>query len=77
MTAEESVETLDNLEVGLQYELFTQFFKPSPNYKFPSVYNHGCNRRFNGAHRFKKYPWLVHSDKLDGVFCIACVIRTP
>ena len=56
MTTEESVETLNNLEVGLKYELLTQHFKPGPNYKFPSVYSHCFNRRFNGAHRLKKYP---------------------
>ena len=37
---------------------------------------HGINRKFN-ASWIKKYPWLVYSPKLDGVFCDPCSLLLP
>ena len=37
----------------------------------PTTCFHGINRTFN-ASWIKKYPWLVYSPKLDGIFCDPC-----
>ena len=37
---------------------------------------HGINRKFN-ASWIKKYPWLVYTPKLDGVFCGPCSLLLP
>ena len=39
----------------------------------PSTCFHGINRKFN-ASWIKKYPWLMYSHKLDGIFCGPCFL---
>lgn len=43
---------------------------------FPSTFSHGCQRRFNHSW-LDKYPWLIYSPKLDGVFCGPCALLLP
>ena len=39
----------------------------------PSIFPHGCNRKFNISW-LEKYSWLQYSPKLDGVFCAPCAL---
>ena len=43
---------------------------PPPNI-LPTTYSRGCNRKFNTTW-LTKYPFLLYSAKLDGVFCGPC-----
>ena len=43
--------SIGNLTSGEKYTLLTEPYKPDHAYKFPTVYNSGCNRSF-------QYKWL-------------------
>lgn len=42
----------------------------------PATLSRGSNRKFNISW-LKKYPWLLYSPKLDGVFCGPCSLLLP
>ncbi|CAG2210996.1 unnamed protein product [Mytilus edulis] len=73
MSSMEASSTAMSLNDQQRYNLLTNHFSPSQNYKFKPVFQNGCNRRcsrnFNTA-----YPWLVFSDCQNGVFCIHCAL---
>ena len=43
---------------------------------FPPTFSHGYQCRFNHSW-LEKYPWLIYSPKLDGVFCGPCALLLP
>lgn len=73
MTSKEVASVVDTMTSGQKYHLLTNHFKPSPNFIYPSVFMNKCNRAFNGKW-LDRYPWLVYSPRLDGVFCIHCAL---
>ena len=73
MSNEEIQVQVSGLTQARKYELVFNHWMPSTHYIFPSIFMNGCNRSF-AHHWFKKYPWLVYSQHLDGVFCIKCAI---
>ena len=73
MTSEEVSRLIDNLTSGEKYTLLTEPYKPDHAYKFPTVYNSGCNRSFQYKW-LDKYPWLIYSRILNGGFCKYCVL---
>ena len=40
---------------------------------FPTQYLGGCNRSFRLAW-LSEHPWMIYSEKVDGIFCIVCAI---
>ena len=52
------------------------FKHASPPAVLPSTRSHGCNRKFNKSW-LDRYPWLVYSTAVDGVFCAPCAILCP
>lgn len=56
-----------------KYNLLSQHTKPIPGKVFPIQVLGGCNRSFREIW-LTQHPWMVYSDKVDGVFCIVCAI---
>ena len=55
----------NNLSVDEKFAMLSNHIVPPA--VFPSTFSHGCQRRFNHSW-LDKYPWLIYSPKLDGVF---------
>ena len=54
-------------------EKYSNIFKHvSPPKTLPTTYSHECTVAW-----IKKYPWLLYSTKLDGIFCGPCAITLP
>ncbi len=60
---------IDGLSSSSKYSLL--YNHVTPPLVLPSIYSHGCNRKFNTTW-LAKYPWLRYSPSLDGVFCGPC-----
>ena len=67
---------VSNLTNGEKYNLLYHHVKPSTLTALPSTNVRGKNRKFN-ASWLEKYPWLLYSPKVDGVFCGPCSILLP
>ncbi len=65
---------LVNLSVDEKFSLL--FRHVAPPAIFPPTFSHGFQRRFNQSW-LNKYPWLLYSPKLDGIFCGPCAILLP
>ena len=73
-----SLEGLSDME---RYELLIGSWTPPQNYKFPSHRECiGCGKKQRTTMRsfqmdwLRKWPWLRYSAKLDGGFCLPCVL---
>ena len=67
----EAINSLSNAEK------YSYIFKHiSPPKTLPTTYSHGCNHKFKITW-IKRYPWLLYSTKLDGIFCGPCAITLP
>ena len=73
MTVEEVVKSVTCLNVQQKYKLLTEHFVPTSMFKFPKVFDSGCNRSFQ-IKWLEQYPWLVYSKALDGGFCKYCAL---
>ncbi len=62
-------QSVSNLSNEAKHSLLCHHIAP-PNI-LPSTYSRGCNRKFNTTW-LTKYPFLLYSPKLDGVFCGPC-----
>lgn len=62
------VSSLTNSE---KYNLLYHHVKPPTPTALPSTNVRGKNRKFNVSW-LEKYPWLLYSPKIDGVFCGPC-----
>ena len=63
--------SLNALSNGEKFSLLYNHVQP-PN-ALPSTFSYGANRRFQISW-LSKYPWLLYSPKLDGVFCGPCAL---
>ena len=70
MTVEEVVKSVTCLNVQQKYKLLTEHFVPTSMFKFPKVFDSGCNRSFQ-IKWLEQYPWLVYS---KGGFCKYCAL---
>ena len=50
--------------------------KVDTNFKYPTTYMNGCNRRFQPKW-VDTYPWLHYSKSENGAFCKACALFAP
>ena len=75
MSIKEIETSLSKLSDGQKYNLLVHHWKPSTDYIFPSTFMNGCNRSCSYSW-LKRYPWLVYSQRLDGIFCISCALMT-
>ena len=62
-------QSVSNLSNEAKHSLLCHHIAP-PN-TLPTTYSRGCNRKFNTTW-LTKYPFLLYSPKLDGVFCGPC-----
>ena len=62
-------QSVSDLSNEAKYSLLCHHISP-PNI-LPTTYSGGCNRKFNTTW-LTKYPFLLYSPKLDGVFCRPC-----
>ena len=53
--------------------LVDNHFHPASDYKFPTTFMAGCNRRFKWLW-LTKNNWLRYSKQSDGGFCLPCVL---
>ena len=62
-------QSVSNLSNEAKHSLLCHHTAP-PNI-LPTTYSRGCNQKFNTTW-LTKYPFLLYSPKLDGVFCGPC-----
>ena len=63
----------DKMSDSQKYNAIENVWKPDAKFSFPSQSFFGKNRRFLLNWLFK-FPWLAYSKKLDGAFCLPCVL---
>ena len=66
--------SISNLSNGEKFSYLYRHVQP-PNI-LPRTYFHGANRQFSISW-LTKYPWLLYSPKVDGIFCGPCAILFP
>ena len=71
LSASEVSSAVEILSTGQKYGLL--FKHTLPPAVLPATRSYGCNRRFN-KDWLAKYPWLVYSTAVDGVYCAPCAI---
>ena len=64
---------MQTLTAAQKYNLLKYHKEPHKDYVFPTQYLGGCNRSFRHVW-LTEHPWMVYSEQVDGVFCIACAI---
>ena len=75
LSASEISSAVEILSTGQKYGLL--FKHTLPPAVLPATRSYGCNHRFN-KDWLAKYPWLVYSTAVDGVYCAPCAIMyTP
>ncbi|XP_035668943.1 52 kDa repressor of the inhibitor of the protein kinase-like [Branchiostoma floridae] len=61
------------LTTAQKYNFLCHHSKPPEDKTFPTQYLGGCNRSFR--HKWLgKHKWMVYSEKVDGIFCMPCVL---
>ena len=65
--------TMQSLTTAQKYELMTKHKVPHKSHVIPTQYLGGCNRSFRPGW-LSEHPWMVYSEKVDGVFCIVCAM---
>ena len=61
------------LDAQKKYDVICNIWRPYETFLFPSKLVCGKNRKFNFSW-LTLFPWLVYSCKLDGAFCLPCVL---
>lgn len=61
------------LTIRQKYDLLKNHKKPHKEQVFPTQHLGGCNRSFRHMW-LSEHPWMVYSEQVDGVFCIACAL---
>ena len=56
-----------------RYRLYTSVWRPSSRYVFPR-HQEGNKARAFQHEWLIKYSWLVYSERMDGGFCLPCVL---
>ena len=64
---------MQSLTAAQKYELLTKHKVPHKDHVFPTQYLGGCNRSFRLTW-LSEHPWMIYSEKVDGIFCIVCAI---
>ena len=64
---------MQSLTAAQKYELLTKHKVPHKDHVFPTQYLGGCNRNFRLTW-LSEHPWMIYSEKVDGIFCIVCAI---
>lgn len=59
-----------SLSDHMKYDLLCHVWKPGRDFKFPA---NSSRRRFQYSW-LQLYPWLAYSQKMDGAFCMSCVL---
>ena len=72
LSASEVSSAVEILSTGQKYGLL--FKHTLPPAVLPVTRSYGCNRRFN-KDWLAKYPWLVYSTAVDGVYCAPCSLQ--
>ena len=65
--------SMQALSATEKYNLLTNHKKPRADQVFPPTCIRGRNRAFRLVW-LSEHPWMVYSEQVDGVFCIACGI---
>ncbi|XP_041372656.1 uncharacterized protein LOC121385929 [Gigantopelta aegis] len=73
ISAAEITAKLKEMSDAQTLHLLQKHYRPDSRYAFPAVFVNGCNRSFKYSW-IEKYPWIVYSARLDGVFCIYCAL---
>ena len=73
ISSAEFCKALQTLTAAQKYNLLTNHKQPHKDHLFPTQYLGGCNRSFRHVW-LSEHPWMVYSEQVDGVFCIACAI---
>ena len=74
LSIESICQAMEDLPNEDKYDYLNNQVKPPAI--LPTTCIHGINLKFN-ASWIKKYPWLVYSPRLDGVFCGPCSLLLP
>jgi hypothetical protein len=69
----EIVQVVKNLSPEQKYHFLKNHVVPSQHFIFPTQYCGGHHRSFQRSW-LDQYKWLVYSIRLDGAFCIYCVL---
>ena len=64
---------IKTLTMSQKYHLLTIPKGQLKEKTFPTQYLAGCNRSFR-LEWLSQHPWMMYSERLDGVFCTACAI---
>ena len=70
---EQLINRVQSMSAPEKYFLLKNHSCPADDYDFPKRFCGGCNRTFR-VEWLKHHPWLVYSLKLDGAFCLPCVL---
>ena len=73
LSPSEVTQAIGRLLPGEKYAFLKHHAVPSQSHIFPRSYLSGRNRCFQRSW-LSEHPWMVYSEVLDGVFCIACAI---
>ena len=69
----EFCKAVQTLTAARKYNLLKNHKVPHEDHVFSTQYLGGCNRSFRRVW-LSEHPWMVYSEQVDGVFCIACAI---
>lgn len=72
-TEEEFVARLKSLSTAEKYTVLKSYSRPLSTFEFPKTHTGGCNRSFK-PEWLDQFHWLGYSTKLDGAFCVPCVV---
>ena len=72
-TPKEFSEAMKTLTLSQKYDLLTSPREQHKEQVFSTQYLAGCNRSFR-LDWLSQHPWMMYSDHVDGVFCMACAI---
>ena len=72
-TPKEFSYAMKTLTMSQKYHLLTIPKGQLKENTFPTQYLAGCNGRFR-LEWLSQHPWMMYSERVDGVFCTACAI---
>ena len=64
---------MQSLTPTQKYDLLTKHKVSHKDHVFLTQYLGGCNRSFQLTW-LSEHPWMIFSEKVDGIFCIVCAI---
>ncbi len=71
---EEICASISNLSQGEMFSYLYRHVQPPSN--LPATFLYGANRKF-GISWVIKFPWILYSPKVNGIFCGPCAILLP